>query len=90
MDEVRLRYRCPACNRGILNRKIGRCLYCGATLPPELLLSQEQVAELERQKQELEENKDRANPHRADDGSNSDCYTEYFIDIAADIGNLSD
>ncbi len=39
IDDIKPLYACPACQRGILNRAINRCLYCDATLPASLLFS---------------------------------------------------
>ncbi|QAU33426.1 hypothetical protein [Janthinobacterium sp. 17J80-10] len=90
MEEVRFRYRCPACDKGILNRKIDRCLYCGATLPPELLLSKEIVAELDRQQQDLEEKRNREKSPKIDESSDSGFGLGDIIEIASDIGGLFD
>jgi len=40
------KYRCPACGFPIFNRRVARCESCAADLPPELLLSAEEVARL--------------------------------------------
>ncbi|MCE3261448.1 MAG: hypothetical protein K0R43_527 [Pseudoduganella sp.] len=47
MKEVEPLFRCCECNRGILNRSVARCLYCGAALPPAARLTPEQVASRE-------------------------------------------
>lgn len=46
MSELKPQFSCPACARAVLNRKIDKCLFCGAVLPAELLLSKEQIASL--------------------------------------------
>jgi len=40
-------FRCPACNRDIVNRAVDRCLYCGEPLPGELQFSKEEIQENE-------------------------------------------
>lgn len=39
--------KCPACQRNLLSRRAGVCSFCGATLPAELLLGQEQLRAIE-------------------------------------------
>ena len=38
------RFRCPACDFAIYNRRVNTCESCGANLPDELLLSARQLA----------------------------------------------
>ncbi len=38
MTEVAPKFRCAVCNRGVLNRAVSRCLYCGADLPQDVRL----------------------------------------------------
>lgn len=93
MSEVTPRYTCPDCGRGILNRRITRCLYCGATLPQNVLLSKEQIAELDRQK---EEKKRRPETSSQNDGSSIDSaldlgdVIDVAIDIVSDLGSFFD
>ena len=44
-----MEYRCPYCNAPIYNRKNKICGVCEKPLPKELLLSDEQIARLEKQ-----------------------------------------
>jgi len=44
MKELGPKFRCTACERGVLNRAVSRCLYCGADLPEEVKLSPEVIA----------------------------------------------
>ncbi|HZL12755.1 MAG TPA: hypothetical protein VFC85_01305, partial [Verrucomicrobiae bacterium] len=37
-------FKCPQCNRPIMNRRNKNCLYCGAVLPENLLFSKEELA----------------------------------------------
>lgn len=46
------RFQCPKCNRPIMNRRNKQCLYCGATLPENLLFT---PAEIEIEQRKLEE-----------------------------------
>lgn len=39
------KFRCADCKRGVLNRSVPRCLYCGADLPAEARLAPEIVAQ---------------------------------------------
>ena len=41
------RFRCPACNFAIFNRRIATCEACGASLPAELLFSPAHLALLD-------------------------------------------
>ena len=40
-------YYCPACSRQILSRRTKLCGFCRAPLPAELLLTPEQIAQIE-------------------------------------------
>jgi hypothetical protein len=45
MTDPAPRYRCSACQRAALNGTAARCLYCGASLPPEASRPASQVPE---------------------------------------------
>lgn len=47
MKEVGPKFRCAVCDRGVLNRAVARCLYCGADLPAEARLAPEIIAQRE-------------------------------------------
>lgn len=47
MSETGPRHRCPACTRGVLNRHVKHCLYCGAALPASCLASPDESAAVE-------------------------------------------
>ncbi|MYN04417.1 hypothetical protein GTP41_20205 [Pseudoduganella sp. DS3] len=47
MRDVTPKFRCAVCRRGVLNRAVARCLYCGADLPQEVRLAPELVAQRE-------------------------------------------
>jgi hypothetical protein len=36
-------YHCSACQRGVLNRRVPHCLFCGARLPEMILLTDAQL-----------------------------------------------
>ncbi|MFH2134865.1 MAG: hypothetical protein ABII81_06750 [Pseudomonadota bacterium] len=42
-----MRYRCPACDFPIFNRRVPRCESCGADLPQALLYSEQQIASID-------------------------------------------
>lgn len=42
---VEPKFRCADCQRGVLNRSVPRCLYCGADLPAQARLAPEIVAQ---------------------------------------------
>jgi len=44
MKDIAPRFCCAVCERGVLNRDVARCLYCGADLPPEVRLAPEVIA----------------------------------------------
>ncbi len=39
-------FTCPSCTRMIYNRRLKTCEFCGKAIPPHLLLTDEQIAEL--------------------------------------------
>ena len=41
------KYCCQACGREIVNRAVDRCLYCGESIPKELLFTEEEIHENE-------------------------------------------
>lgn len=47
MDTPLAKYRCPACERPVLNRRVGHCLHCGASLPVEFHLPDERSRQLD-------------------------------------------
>jgi hypothetical protein len=49
---MELQFKCPQCNRPIMNRRNKNCLYCGAGLPENLLFTKE---EAEMQQRKLDE-----------------------------------
>lgn len=81
MEEATSRYCCPECDRAILNRKIAKCLYCGAALPAGLLLSAEAIAELNRQQQAFEAQHKQTTSTPASDSSGSNWNVGDAIDV---------
>jgi hypothetical protein len=55
MKQVEPKFRCTGCNRGILNRSVARCLYCGADLPAEARLAPEVIAQRDAEHARMEE-----------------------------------
>ncbi len=55
MRDVEPKFRCTGCNRGVLNRSVVRCLYCGADLPAEARLAPEQIAQRDAEHARMEE-----------------------------------
>ena len=62
MDDLNVKYKCPACNQAVLNRRIGHCLYCGASLPPDFLFSNEKIARLDDEQYKRDELRKSTNP----------------------------
>lgn len=44
MHDIAPQYLCPACQRGVLNRRVSACLYCGAQLPAAVLATPAAIA----------------------------------------------
>ncbi len=59
MNDVEPKFRCIGCNRGVLNRSVARCLYCGADLPTEARLAPEQIAQRDAELKRMEETRKR-------------------------------
>jgi hypothetical protein len=82
------KYKCPSCERAILNRKIDKCLYCGASLPESLLFSQSEIERLDSQQRTFEEQqkRERITPTggTAPSGAELDGLTDTIIDGAMD------
>ncbi len=55
MKQLEPKFRCTGCNRGVLNRSVARCLYCGADLPAEARLAPEAVAQRDAELARMEE-----------------------------------
>ncbi|HEY0587352.1 MAG TPA: hypothetical protein VGD52_14550 [Pseudoduganella sp.] len=55
MKQLEPKFRCTGCNRGILNRSVARCLYCGADLPAEARLAPEVIAQRDAEHARMEE-----------------------------------
>jgi hypothetical protein len=43
MNDIVPRYLCGTCQRGVLNRRIKHCLYCGAQLAAAVLFTPEEI-----------------------------------------------
>ena len=44
-----MKYVCPSCERPIYNRRINKCEFCEKVLPNDLLLSQSEIEDLDKQ-----------------------------------------
>lgn len=44
MDDIKPKFQCLSCHRGVLNRAAERCLFCGAILPADVRLSADEIA----------------------------------------------
>ncbi|WP_426163062.1 hypothetical protein [Pseudoduganella sp. R-34] len=65
MKQLEPMFRCTGCNRGILNRCVARCLYCGADLPAEARLAPEMIAQRDAEHARMEEARKRLAQHPA-------------------------
>lgn len=84
-------YRCPNCDRDVLNRCISRCLYCEATLPLSFLFSKEKIAALNEEARQREIKNKRNRPAQTvDNSSGTYDIVGGIIDITSDIGGLLD
>lgn len=55
MHDIVPKYRCDTCKRGVLNRRVSHCLYCGAQLAAAVLPTpQEIVAADDQERRERE------------------------------------
>jgi hypothetical protein len=90
MEEIQSKYQCPACDRSILNRKIDRCLYCGATLPQELLFSAEKIAALDKEAHKQEERRKQNPAPQTIEQSEFLSNSIDTIEIISDIGGFFD
>tara|TARA_R110000787_G_scaffold177046_9_gene289115 strand:+ start:304 stop:540 length:237 start_codon:yes stop_codon:yes gene_type:complete len=47
-----MKFLCPSCEKPIYNRRVDKCEFCGETLPSELLYSENEVDNLDKQQSE--------------------------------------
>ncbi len=67
-----MEFRCPNCNAPINSRKLKICGVCEKPVPPELLLSDKQIAILKKQDEQMEKRAREFNPEIChDSGSGS-------------------
>jgi len=50
-----MNYHCPKCQRALYNRRLTHCGFCGAPIPDELRFTSEEIAKLDREMAELDE-----------------------------------
>lgn len=80
MNDVEPKFRCTACNRGVLNRAVSRCLFCGTALSAVVLLSQEEIAKRDAEHEALEADlrkRRERQPAPGGDVSTFDVYVDY-------------
>lgn len=65
MDDMKPKFQCPGCHRGVLSRSAERCLFCGALLPASVRLSADEIAARETADEKAREKARRegAQPH---------------------------
>jgi hypothetical protein len=82
------KYKCPSCERAILNRKIDKCLYCDASLRGNLLFTQSEIEKLDSQQRAFEEQQKRERIPQtggtAPSGAELDGLADTIIDSAID------
>ena len=88
--ELRPKYECPSCERAVLNRKINKCLYCGAELPEALLFTKEEIAAMDAKDRNNQEQKNRHLSSHFGSGAGSGFDLGDAIDIASDVGGFFD
>lgn len=52
MESDAMKFICPSCERPVYNRRITKCEFCSETLPSELLFSQNEINDLDKQQTE--------------------------------------
>lgn len=82
MTDVAPKYQCPDCRRGVLNRRVKHCLYCGAQLPAHVLASEQEIAAAEISAERERKTYELSAPVKAPQQGTWD------LNGASDIGNL--
>ncbi len=90
MKELPSKYRCPSCDKAVLNRRVSHCLYCSATLPQSFLFSPEKIVELDEEVRRREEGKKRDRPPQIAERSSVVRDVVEGIDIISDLGSIFD
>ena len=88
--ELRPKYECPSCERAVLNRKINKCLYCGAELPEALLFTTEEIATMDAKNRINQEQRIRHQSSHFGISTGSGFDLSDAIDIASDVGGFFD
>jgi len=52
---IAMSYHCPSCQRVLYNRRLSQCGFCGEDIPENLRFTPEEIAALDRETAELEE-----------------------------------
>ncbi|MBC3873390.1 hypothetical protein [Undibacterium flavidum] len=87
MDDLPIKYKCPACKQAVLNRRVGHCLYCSANLPLEFLFSNEKIARLDEEQRKRDELRKWTNPGQTVERSDA---VGRFIEGAEVIGDIGE
>ena len=74
----------------MLNRKINKCLYCGAELPVSLLFTKEEIATMDAKNRNNQEQKIATYPQIFGRSTGSGFDLGDAIDIASDVGGFFD
>lgn len=82
MNDAEPMFRCPECNRGVINRRVRNCLFCCAALPEAFLL---QPAPPETDEQRARPEQDPGTPSGADTAATG---VAVGIDILGDTIDL--
>jgi hypothetical protein len=86
MDDIKPKFLCPSCHRGVLNRSAERCLFCGAKLPAGVRLSLEEISARETADERAGEKQrqDRVQPHSPSQSGSLDGFSD-AIDLFGDL-----
>jgi len=95
MDDVTPQYTCGSCRRGVLNRRVARCVFCDELLPPGVMLSAAEIAALEAEDRErsIMARRQMAGGGRtmqANDDPSPLELIEGVLDIASDLADFGD
>jgi hypothetical protein len=86
MKDVEPKFRCAVCNRGVLNRSVVHCLYCGAHLPAEARLAPELIAQRDAELARREAARARlAAPQQPDASPLNPLDVIQVVDVSADL-----
>ena len=52
-------FQCPGCEREIYRRRLAKCEFCDLPLPPEFLLTPEEIESMDRELEEMRQRRQR-------------------------------